>query len=69
VAEDLTDVTVVSTEFNDVDDEIDGLVIGPTLSILSKKLSVMEVSNDATEALLTVGFSYSSSPTSFAEIS
>ncbi len=69
MAEDLTDVTVVSTEFNDVDDEIDGLVIGPTLSILSKKLSVMEVSNDATEALLTVGFSYSSSPTSFAEIS
>ena len=40
VAEDLTDVTVVSTEFNDVDDEIDGLVIGPTLSILSKKMEV-----------------------------
>jgi hypothetical protein len=48
-AEDLTDVTVVSTDL--VDDEIDGLVIDyPTLSILSKKLSVMEVSNDATEA-------------------
>ena len=40
VAEDLTNVTVVSTEFNDVDDEIDGLVIGPTLSILSKKMEV-----------------------------
>ena len=39
-------------------------MIGPTLSILSKKLSVMEVSNDATEASFTVGFSYSSSPTS-----
>ena len=40
VGEDLTNVTVVSTEFNDVDDEIDGLVIGPTLSILSKKMEV-----------------------------
>ena len=39
VAEYLTDVTVV-TDFNDVDDEIDGLVIGPTLSILSKKMEV-----------------------------
>ena len=31
VTEDLTDVTVVSTEFNDVDDEIGEFVIGPTL--------------------------------------
>jgi hypothetical protein len=47
-------VNVVSTDLNDFDDEIDRLVIGPKLSML----------NDATEASLTVGFSYSTTSSS-----
>jgi hypothetical protein len=46
VAEVLTNLNKVNTDFNDVDDLIDIVinVIGSKLSILSKKLSVMEVS-------------------------
>jgi hypothetical protein len=61
-AEDLTDLTLASTDFNDADDEIDELVIAPTFSKFSRKLSVIKVSNGPFEASLTVRSSYSSSP-------